>query len=571
MLNSLESQFNDVTQSLDFEQIEQELEELKYELETPYIDKRAINNENILEELQACFNEVSEKEKTLKQLIQVFEFVIEKNNDVTESYKEIYHTLRASEEDNIFKDSLIKGYKEKILKLEEAVDKMEQQNVDLQHDALKLQRQLKTKDIENMPQNHLQAFEARVKRQSLIDTSGTISGLQEALKSSRSDQEEMESTIDDKNNIIDNLKRENTQLLNNYNEQTRKFKSLEDDLSKMNEMKQQLENEFNLAVHDHEAHIENLIKQRDTCKSEYAILQKTYKELEVKLGKVCNKVDTKPSSGRVETEASNNEDDPAKKYEVVSEEADDNQSINSDLFRGDQYELVAERRDTYEKIGDLMNRSSYYGEIEFLDDPRSRGPSFEKKPDDLVRFIDQSTQTSNHPDIPVLNLNKVEESKFLPSINEEDEEDRSMSFASRRSMSSNINLNASIRKDALEEYFKMSVLAQKMSHKDLDSVCHLKSSQLYYKVRTKNIPFYRWYSWIEQELTQQYLHALYNRQSSNNTLRRNSSNHLQRNSLGKKSYKSIKNMYGDDHIFERSQNNKYRRLSNANNATTNRS
>ena len=83
--------------------------------------------------------------------------------------------------------------------------------------------------------------------------------------------------------------------------------------------------------------------------------------------------------------------------------------------------------------------------------------------------------------------------------------------------------SASPRKDVLEEYFRMSVLAVKIAHKDLDKVCHIKASYLYSKAKYNEIPFQDWTAWIEQQLNKMYLDSVYKSQANRSSLHRSNS------------------------------------------------
>ena len=55
----------------------------------------------------------------------------------------------------------------------------------------------------------------------------------------------------------------------------------------------------------------------------------------------------------------------------------------------------------------------------------------------------------------------------------------------------------------------MTVLSQKVSHQDLDSVCQIKADELYLKAKLGHVPFHQWHDWVEQEIDTQYIKALY--------------------------------------------------------------
>lgn len=91
---------------------------------------------------------------------------------------------------------------------------------------------------------------------------------------------------------------------------------------------------------------------------------------------------------------------------------------------------------------------------------------------DFVRYVDKGMQTVKDYQFNI-DLNPVEEEKYSTSI----QDDYSMELNSDVDTPRRINdsvlrssVRESTRKDALEEYFKMTVLASKISHQDLDKV-----------------------------------------------------------------------------------------------------
>ena len=55
-----------------------------------------------------------------------------------------------------------------------------------------------------------------------------------------------------------------------------------------------------------------------------------------------------------------------------------------------------------------------------------------------------------------------------------------------------------------EEYFRLSVLSLKMQYQEIDRdfVFQMSSKRLYEQCKSKNIPFHKWYSWIDQRLVE---------------------------------------------------------------------
>ena len=61
------------------------------------------------------------------------------------------------------------------------------------------------------------------------------------------------------------------------------------------------------------------------------------------------------------------------------------------------------------------------------------------------------------------------------------------------------------RREPEEEFFMLSVLSLKMTHTEVytanDYVYEISASKLYQQVKQLNIPFHKWYNWIETRFT----------------------------------------------------------------------
>ena len=55
----------------------------------------------------------------------------------------------------------------------------------------------------------------------------------------------------------------------------------------------------------------------------------------------------------------------------------------------------------------------------------------------------------------------------------------------------------------------MTVLGQKVSHRELDAVCTIKPDELYLKAKVAKVAFQDFHNWIEKEISMQYLKSLY--------------------------------------------------------------
>ena len=133
------------------------------------------------------------------------------------------------------------------------------------------------------------------------------------------------------------------------------------------------------------------------------------------------------------------------------------------------------------------SRQSYNGDFGndgVLDMVTSRKSAYNNG---FVRFVDQGMQTVKDYQFK-LDLKPVLEEKYNASVQEE----YSMELGSDTSRSLRSPSIMTPRKDALEEYFRMTVLASKISHQDLDKVCKIKSKILYQKAKNNNVPFHEW-------------------------------------------------------------------------------
>ena len=84
------------------------------------------------------------------------------------------------------------------------------------------------------------------------------------------------------------------------------------------------------------------------------------------------------------------------------------------------------------------------------------------------------------------------------------EESKLDSFTKQSSPSqpSSSEIDAELRRDPEEEYFRLSVLSLKMQYneRDTDFVFSISSTRLFRTCKDNNIPFHRWYNWIEGQL-----------------------------------------------------------------------
>ena len=60
-----------------------------------------------------------------------------------------------------------------------------------------------------------------------------------------------------------------------------------------------------------------------------------------------------------------------------------------------------------------------------------------------------------------------------------------------------------LKRDPEEEFFMLAVLALKMLHneqyEDAEYVYEISAAKLFQQVRSLNLPFHRWYKWLESK------------------------------------------------------------------------
>lgn len=67
----------------------------------------------------------------------------------------------------------------------------------------------------------------------------------------------------------------------------------------------------------------------------------------------------------------------------------------------------------------------------------------------------------------------------------------------------------SFRKSAPEEYFFLATQVLKMNSPYMDSICSVSPQKLYEKALKEDVPFHKWYEWIEKQLSSIYIRKLY--------------------------------------------------------------
>uniref|UniRef100_A0A7S3N8N8 Uncharacterized protein n=1 Tax=Euplotes harpa TaxID=151035 RepID=A0A7S3N8N8_9SPIT len=308
---------------------------------------------------------------------------------------------------------------------------------------------------------------------------------------------------------------------------------LQNDVKMLTNIKSSLEVEFSEAVDTRDNEISSLKKQLVRNFEELEKANKANKELEHSLAKfkrrrksnitLQNQAKTnfefkkqdvqnetqclQKVNDRVETQASIEEEfNP--KYENQADE--ESESDSDQMFdNSDNFTVTINNRGTNDNLADLIgNRTSYHGELmeeEFLFEHLNIDKAEQQA---KSQRSDKGTQTKERNSF---RLEPIEEEKYNTSL-----QDYSMDLRiedivkNNESINTSSILNPAKKKDALEEYFKMTVLAMKVAHHDLDSVCQIKASALLKKAKYMKIPFYEWQTWIERELNDMYLDNVYN-------------------------------------------------------------
>lgn len=287
------SHINTEDQLLDLDYLNQEIESLKYSLDVPYIDRRARNNDlndDLLEEVKTAFNEISNKEKTLKQVIQVMEFLLEKYSSITEDYQDANERLITAESDlNHYKRDIVGNLHDKIERSEDNFHKMEKQLVKSENEVRELRRQLQTKKPETSVLKGMKDIEQRVRRQSEFATSHKINGLEEALKSHQNNYQELEDQIKEQQEEINRLEGKNERMEAELQTLYASHDIIQNDFKSLNSIKQGLEIEFTDVVEAKENEIDRLTKELLYCKEEYERTLRSNKELELKFSRLLSK------------------------------------------------------------------------------------------------------------------------------------------------------------------------------------------------------------------------------------------------------------------------------------------
>ena len=340
-------------QMLDLDYLDRELEALKYSLEVPYIDRRARDNDlgdDLLEEVKTAFTEIANKEKTIKQVVQVMEFLLKKYSSITEDYQDTSERLNTSESDlNHYKKDIVGNLHIKLERTDNNLQKMEQQLVKSENEVRDLKRQLNAKIPETSVLNGMKDIESRVRRQSAFDNNYKINGLEEALKSHESNHQELEDQIKEQQEENDRLEEQNDNLEEELQTLYASQDVFQNDFKALNSIKQGLEVEFIEVVEAKESEIDRLTKDLLYYKEEYERTLRINKEVELKFSRLLVKStsssperEIRKNADRVDTSASI-EDDPIKR--INEGESDSGSDSERDIYFGEEKNYIITTND----------------------------------------------------------------------------------------------------------------------------------------------------------------------------------------------------------------------------------
>ena len=384
------------------------------------------------------------------------------SEDLTRSENDLRHC----------KESVIANLAIKLQRAESNYEEVENELIKAENEIRSLKRQMNNNKPASYVLDSMNEIETRVRRQSMMETSGRINGLEEAIKVRESSNKEMKAKIEDQDEQIFDLTKENKKLKKEIQTANDNNERIQGDVELLNKMKAEFEVEFSEVVDKKDNEVRMLSKQLQELREEYGSLLRNKKDLEgkltiFKLKSNSSSPERKPfEKGDERIDTSHTNEDDALRIDGEESQESDNEVIFDDLV----HEVDYKPEENYENLGEFIgNRNSYYGrdtynfnnggeQIQVMDDPEE---------DDLERMVDEGTQTiQGYSSELKLNLKPVEEEKY--SLN-----GYSMEIRSPNSNFNDSTLStprSSPRKDALEEYFRMTVLANKIAHQDLDKV-----------------------------------------------------------------------------------------------------
>ncbi|CAI2364045.1 unnamed protein product [Moneuplotes crassus] len=508
-------EFSEESQNLDLDYLYQELDLLKSSLEVPYIDKRAKDddlNEDLLEEVKIAFNEISLKEKGMKQLIQIMEFALDKYSTLSDEHRDTKSKLSSSENElTYYKDTIVANMTIQLERNENNLEDLEEELIKAEREIRELKEQINNQKPEVTIFKNIQEMEKRVRRQSMLETRGHITGLEEALETTKSTNQKIKGNLDSLKQEIVMLSKENKKLKRELQNAYDNNDRIARDVEELNKMKSAFEAEFTEVVDSKDNEITQLAKRQEHLMEELKRAGKKNKELEGKMSKFKEITSKSPVRARAEIQVDRIDTSASNEDDLKEEEKRSTTSVE-DMFDEDIRENANyERRGTYESLKEVMgNRNSYYGrETEtFLNGGDVEELKDDDSDEDFERMVDVGTQTVENTLDSRISLKTIEEEKYQTTLQSNGFDDSSR-FS--RSDNSTFSFPRIIRTkgDALEDFFKMSVLANKIGHQDLDKVCHIKAKKLYKKCKETSIPFQDWHNWIEKQINDLYLKKIY--------------------------------------------------------------
>ncbi|OMJ96099.1 hypothetical protein SteCoe_272 [Stentor coeruleus] len=152
----------------------------------------------------------------------------------------------------------------------------------------------------------------------------------------------------------------------------------------------------------------------------------------------------------------------------------------------------------------------------------------QKKPQEAFHVHDNLSLFSelsllDHPEDSLLIHNQheeyLEDAFFMKPHHLENLSTRFTSIQSYSKLFSLVTSNIGVtskkisRKPASEEYFFLATQVLKMNSPYMDSICSISTQKLYEKVLKEDVPFHKWYEWIEKQLSSIYIRKLYKKKT----------------------------------------------------------
>lgn len=215
------------------------------------------SQEDLLREsLGIALKELSQKDGTLKQVLQVFEFVLAKYKALGEEFKEASEELRRAQDAAEYKAGLVESLNVKLERAVENLDELELQNARYEEEIEKLKRQVQAREPGKEVIKSINAMEQRVRKQSELDSYDKICGLEVAIDSLKADKCQLELRLTSKTEKVRKLKRELCELSVVQEE----YDLLKSEMNRVVRMKSQLEAQMTSVLEEKEGEIDFLKK-----------------------------------------------------------------------------------------------------------------------------------------------------------------------------------------------------------------------------------------------------------------------------------------------------------------------